>query len=136
MSSAKVFKRIKLEPITVKEPHKYNIMEFADPEEFTAYYRENEDKFKGVSTLALNKTYKIPGYRISLQNKGKENEELILKKDYYGGYRAERPTLLDGGRLGALTPMQAPGPNDPIPPLSELIARIENIEQYLEQLKI
>ena len=49
MSSAKVFKRIKLEPITVKEPHKYNIMEFADPEEFTAYYRENEDKFKNVS---------------------------------------------------------------------------------------
>jgi hypothetical protein len=32
--------------------------------------------------------------------------------------------------------MQAPGPNDPIPPLQELIARIENIEQYLEQLKI
>ena len=120
MSSAKVFKRIKYEPITVKEPHKYNIMEFADPEEFTAYYRENEDKFKNVSTLVLNKTYKIPGYRISLQNKGKENEELILKKDYYG-------------RLGALTPMQAPGPNEPIPPLEELIARLENIEQFLEQ---
>ena len=134
MSSAKVFKRIKYEPITVKEPHKYNIMEFADPEEFTAYYRENEDKFKGVSTLALNKTYKIPGYRISLQNKGKENEELILKKDYYGGYGAERPTLLDG-RFSATEPFQAPGPNEPLPPLSELIARIENIEQYLEQLR-
>ena len=133
MSSAKVFKRIKYEPITVKEPHKYNVMEFADPEEFTAYYRENEDKFRGVSTLALNKTYKIPGYRISLQNKGKENEELILKKDYYGGYGAERPTLLDGGRLEALAPFKVPGPNEPIPPLEELIARIENIEQFLEQ---
>jgi hypothetical protein len=121
MSSAKVFKRIKYEPITVKEPHKYNIMEFADPEEFTAYYRENEDKFKNVSTLVLNKTYKIPGYRISLQNKGKENEELILKKDYYGG------------RLEALAPFKVPGPNEPIPPLEELIARIENIEQFLEQ---
>ena len=124
MSSTKpTFKRIKYEPITVKEPHKYNIMEFADPEEFTAYYRENEDKFKNVSTLVLNKTYKIPGYRISLQNKGKENEELILKKDYYG-------------RFSATEPFQAPGPNEPLPPLSELIARIENIEQYLEQLKI
>ena len=132
MSSAKVFKRIKYEPITVKEPHKYNIMEFADPEEFTAYYRENEDKFKNVSTLVLNKTYKIPGYRISLQNKGKENEELILKKDYYGGYGAERPTLLDGGRFDALSPMQVPAAGEPLPPLSELIARIENIEQYLE----
>jgi hypothetical protein len=124
MSSAKVFKRIKYEPITVKEPHKYNVMEFADPEEFTAYYRENEDKFKGVSTLALNKTYKIPGYRISLQNKGKENEELILKKDYYGG------------RFDALSPMQVPAAGEPLAPLSELIARIENIEHYLEQLKI
>ena len=122
MSSTKpTFKRIKYEPITVKEPHKYNIMEFADPEEFTAYYRENEDKFKNVSTLVLNKTYKIPGYRISLQNKGKENEELILKKDYYSG---------------ALSPMQAPAAGEPLPPLSELIARIENIEHYLEQLKI
>ena len=120
----KAFKRIKYEPITVKEPHKYNIMEFADPEEFTAYYRENEDKFKNVSTLVLNKTYKIPGYRISLQNKGKENEELILKKDYYGG------------RFDALSPMQVPVAGEPLPPLSELIARIENIEHYLEQLKI
>ena len=115
------FKRIKYEPITVKEPHKYNIMEFADPEEFTAYYRENEDKFKNVSTLVLNKTYKIPGYRISLQNKGKENEELILKKDYYAG---------------AVQPFQVPAAGEPLPPLSELIARIENIEHYLEQLKI
>ena len=115
MSSAKVFKRIKYEPITVKEPHKYNIMEFADPEEFTAYYRENEDKFRGVSTLALNKTYKIPGYRISLQNKGKENEELILKKDYYSKASSTMPT----GEAGV--------------GLEELIVRIENIEQFLEQ---
>ena len=137
MSSTKpTFKRIKYEPITVKEPHKYNIMEFADPEEFTAYYRENEDKFKNVSTLVLNKTYKIPGYRISIQNKNKENEELILKKDYYGGHGAERPTLLDGGRFDALSPMQVPAAGEPLPPLSELIARIENIEHYLEQLKI
>ena len=125
MSSTKpTFKRIKYEPITVKEPHKYNVIEFADPEEFTTYYRENEDKFKNVSTLVLNKTYKIPGYRISLQNKGKENEELILKKDYYGG------------RFDALSPMQVPAAGEPLPPLSELIARIENIEHYLEQLKI
>ena len=148
MSSTKpTFKRIKYEPITVKEPHKYNIMEFADPEEFTAYYRENEDKFKNVSTLVLNKTYKIPGYRISLQNKGKENEELILKKDYYGGYGAERPTLLDGGRGTAACGLPPLSDLTDIPPtkvrelfatepMAELIARIENIEHYLEQLKI
>ena len=129
------FKRIKYEPITVKEPHKYNVMEFADPEEFTAYYRENEDKFKGVSTLALNKTYKIPGYRISLQNKGKDNEELILKKDYYGRFSATAATE-PNAQQSWTEPFQAPGPNEPLPPLSELIARIENIEHYLEQLKI
>ena len=133
MSSAKVFKRIKYEPITVKEPHKYNIMEFADPEEFTAYYRENEDKFKNVSTLVLNKTYKIPGYRISLQNKGKENEELILKKDYYGS----RGTAACGlPPLSDLTDIPPTKVRElfATEPMAELIARIENIEQYLEQL--
>ena len=109
------FARVKYEPITVREPHKYDVKTFEDPDEFTAYYREHEDAFKGVSTLVLNRTYKIPGYRISVSNRGKDNEELILRKDYYLGATAPPPT------------------RDPIPELSELIARIENIEKFLEQ---
>ena len=80
----KTYKRIKYEPITIKEPHKYDVKSFEDPQEFTEYYREHEDEIKGVSTLVLNRTYKIPGYRISFSNRGKEDEELILRKDYYG----------------------------------------------------
>ena len=55
MSSISKFKRIKFEPVTVKEPHKYEVMTFADPDEFTEYYRSNEEKFRNISTLALNK---------------------------------------------------------------------------------
>ena len=106
------FARVKYEPITVREPHKYDVKTFEDPDEFTAYYREHEDEFKGVSTLVLNRTYKIPGYRISVSNRGKDNEELILRKDDYRG---------------------APPTREPLPELSELIARIENIEKFLEQ---
>ena len=118
------FKRIKYEPVTVLEPHKYEVMTFTDPDEFTQYYRENEDKFTNLSTLVLNRTYKIPGYRISIQNKGKENQELILKKDYYGGTvtpGTSQPTTLP---INYLTQIQ------------ELTARVQNIEQFLEQLKI
>ena len=115
MSIKPKFARIKYEPITIKEPHKYNIQNFEDPDEFTAYYREHEDDFKGVSTLVLNRTYKIPGYRISVSNRGKENEELTLRKDYS-------------------TPSRAPSVPDAAISLEELVARIENIEKFLEQL--
>ena len=113
----KRFARVKYEPITVKEPHKYNVQTFQDPDEFTAYYREHEDAFKGISTLVLNRTYKIPGYRITVSNRGKENEELMLRKDYY---------------QAASKPLPDCGPA--IPPIQELIERIDNIEKFLEQL--
>ena len=71
--------------------------------------------FRGVSTLVLNRTYKIPGYRISVSNRGKENEELTLRKDYS-------------------TPSRAPSVPDAAISLEELVARIENIEKFLEQL--
>ena len=113
-SGPRKFARIKYEPITIKEPHKYDVKTFEDSDEFTAYYREHEDAFKGVSTLVLNRTYKIPGYRISVSNRGKENEELTLRKDYS---HTQAPASASA--------------ND----LSELIARIENIEKFLEQLQ-
>ena len=119
-SQTKTFKRIKYEPLTVKEPHTYDVKEFENPDEFTAYYRENEDEFKGVSTLVLNRSYKVPGYRISVAKRGTENEELMLRKDYYGSSNVTTPKS------------QAV---EPLPPLQELIARIENIEAFLEQWK-
>lgn len=76
-------RRIKYEPITIKEPHKDDVKIFSDTDEFTEYYRSHEDDFKNVSTLILNRTYKIPGYRITVSKRGTENEELQLKKDYY-----------------------------------------------------
>ena len=115
-NSSTKFKRLKYEPITIREPHKYDIKTFDDPNDFTSYYREHEDEFKGVSTLVLNRTYKIPGYRISVSKRGTENEELMLRKDYYSS-NVETNNSSD----------------DRIP---ELIARIENIEQFLEQLRV
>lgn len=114
--SSKSHIRLKYEPITVKEPYKADVRTFDDPEDFTRYYREHEDDFKGMSTLRLNKTYKIPGYRISVRNRGKENEELILKKDYYG-HNNETPS------------------DDTITEaISLLEQRLDNIEQYLQRL--
>ena len=60
-------------PITIKEPYKPDIKEFADTDEFTRYFRGNEDAFREVSddpekpphfltANKLNRTYKIPGY--------------------------------------------------------------------------
>ena len=41
--------RYKFEPITVREPHKYDVKTFSDPDEFTAYYRQHEEDFKNVA---------------------------------------------------------------------------------------
>ena len=81
-------------PITIKEPYKPDLQTFDTTDEFTAYFRANEDMFKEapkseednpkfLSANKLNRAYKIPGYRIRIINKGKDNEELTLVKDYY-----------------------------------------------------
>ena len=106
--------RYKFEPITVKEPHRYDVKTFTDPDEFTAYYRQHEDDFKGVSTAVLNRTYKIPGYRIAVPGGGTEREELILKKDYYSG--GTGPETDYSGELAMMK------------------KRLDNIEQFLQRL--
>ena len=68
-------------PIEIKEPFKTDIIEFADPIEFTKYYREHEDEFSNMSTYKLNVRYKIPGYKISQpRTKGKNDSGNIEEK--------------------------------------------------------
>ena len=116
-------KRFKYEPIKIKEPHKGDVKMFNDPDEFTQYYREHENEFKNVSTLILNRTYKIPGYRISITHKGKDDEELILKKDYYG--QSVKKSVVDGD-------VECDAVREEIAVINE---RLANIEQFLSQIK-
>ena len=122
-NSSTKFKRLKYEPITIREPHKYDIKTFDDPNDFTSYYREHEDEFKGVSTLVLNRTYKIPGYRISVSKRGTENEELMLRKDYYTNN-------------GTKSDVDMANNEETNEILKQLVARIDNIEMFLEQLRV
>ena len=116
--------RKKFEPITIIEPQKYDVKIFNDTNEFTEYYRSHEDQFKNISTMALNRMYKVPGYRISIVKKGTEDEELILKTDYYGKNNVK---IANGS-----------GNNDNEKlrdQINILTQRIDNIERFLEQLK-
>ena len=133
--------KLKVEPITIKEPYKPDVKEFADTDEFTHYFRANEDAFKEprtsedmephfLTTNKLNRTYKIPGYRIRIINKGKDNEELTLVKDYYSRITDKDDSLNETINDTA---------NDKIVELEQSIAdiveRINNIESFLMQLK-
>ena len=118
-------RRYKFEPITVREPHKYDIKTFSDPDEFTAYYRQHEEDFKDVSTAVLNRTYKIPGYRISVVGRGKDNEELILKKDYYSGSTSS---------VEYNTAASTRGVQQLDSELAMIKQRLDNIEQFLQRL--
>lgn len=82
------FKQNRYDPIKIKEPLQINLKTFESTDEFTMFYRQNPDEFKNndktklLSANLLNRMFKIPGYRIRITNKGKDNEELILVKDY------------------------------------------------------
>ena len=117
-------------PIEIKEPFKTDIIEFADPIEFTKYYREHEDEFSNMSTYKLNVRYKIPGYKISQpRTKGKndsgnieEKTEIKLIKDYRGN-------ITPNDKTNSLNE------NDYLKERIELLEkRITNIENYLSNV--
>ncbi len=118
--------RMKYEPITVKEPYKEEVRTFKTTDEFTIYYREHESELKGLSTMKLNRTFKIPGYRIRITKKGTDEEELILVKDYYK--RSEVEGVEEGkndieSRMRALEEQ-----------VKDLTNEITNISKFLEQM--
>jgi hypothetical protein len=139
-------------PITIKEPYKPDVKEFADTDEFTHYFRSNEELFKEpakseddtpkfLTTNKLNRTFKIPGYRIRIINKGKDNEELTLVKDYYARTSASTPN-------GASARWDKEEPlNDSIndtnseridemaTQITDILECLNNIETFLEQFK-
>ena len=128
-------------PITIKEPYKPDVKEFDDTEDFTRYFRENEATFKEPSkneedspkfltANKLNRTYKIPGYRIRIVRKGTDNEELTLVKDY-----ANR-TAVEGESLNeAINDTNSERIDELATQLTDAIERINNIETFLMQLK-
>lgn len=135
--------RLKIEPIAIKEPYKADIKEFTDTEEFTRYFRENEDAFKEPSNdpekpvkfltaNKLNRTYKIPGYRIRIIRKGTDNEELTLVKDYHG-------RLAESNSNEELDNSNRTVVEERITQMEELVQRlsdqVNNIETFLLQLK-
>ena len=116
--------RLKYEPLTVKEPYVAEVKTFNNPDEFTIYYREHEDQLKNLSTLRLNKTFKIPGYRITVCKRGTDNQELMLKKDYYGTVNNSQAdsSHTDNSQTELLEK------------ISMLERRLDNIERFLQQL--
>lgn len=132
--------KLKCEPITIKEPYKPDVKEFADTDDFTRYFRANEDLFKEASddpdkpprfltTNKLNRTYKIPGYRIRIIRKGTDNEELTLVKDYYNrtSDKEEQVEEPDNDTMDRCTELETQ--------IGDIIERINNIETFLMQLK-
>ena len=128
-------RRLKYEPITIKEPHKDDVKIFNDTDDFTQYYRSHEDEFKTqsksstdkcthISTLILNRTYKVPGYRISITKRGTDQEELQLKKDYYS--TTNNLNTNDSSTDNSDNIMQE---------IKFLSQRIDNIERFLSEIK-
>ena len=136
--------KLKVEPITIKEPYKPDVKEFADTDEFTHYFRANEDAFKEprtsedmephfLTTNKLNRTYKIPGYRIRIINKGKDNEELTLVKDYYKRTSEDTTTNEEHTEDNLNETVERIDTLET--QISDILERLNNIETFLLQLK-
>ena len=136
--------RDKPTPITIKEPYKPDVKSFENTDEFTHYFRANEDAFKEppkdeednpkfLSANKLNRTYKIPGYRIRIIRKGTDNEELTLVKDYYKRTHDNEEPLNehDNNNYDECTNRIDELSNQ----LTDALERINNIEAFLLQLK-
>ena len=130
-----------VDPITIKEPYKPDVKEFADTDEFTHYFRANEELFKEpssdpdkpakfMSANKLNRTYKIPGYRIRIINKGKDNEELTLVKDYYKR-TSDTVDVVDDTVVNDNTDRL----DEMATQITDILERLNNIETFLLQLK-
>ena len=146
-----------VEPITIKEPYKPDVKEFADTDEFTRYFRGNEDTFKEASddpekpakfltANKLNRTYKIPGYRIRIIRKGTDNEELTLVKDYTSKSPTDEPSnepsidesssrYSEAARYAASLNELSERVDKMETIIQRLADQIDNIEQFLVQLK-
>ena len=132
-------------PITIKEPYKPDLQTFDTTDEFTAYFRANEDMFKEapkseednpkfLSANKLNRAYKIPGYRIRIINKGKDNEELTLVKDYYS--RTSDDTNTNEKSLNDYSANElVERMNRMDETIQQLVDQINNIEEFLLHLK-
>jgi hypothetical protein len=132
-------------PITIKEPYKPDLQTFDTTDEFTAYFRANEDMFKEapkseednpkfLSANKLNRTYKIPGYRIRIINKGKDNEELTLVKDYYS--RTSDDTNTNEKSLNDYSANElVERMNRMDETIQQLVDQINNIEEFLLHFK-
>ena len=133
--------KLKVDPITIKEPYKPDIKEFADTEEFTRYFRGNEELFKEprtsediepkfLTTNKLNRTYKIPGYRIRIIRKGTDNEELTLVKDYYKRTSEDvvnEDTVNEESNNEKIVELEQS--------IADILERLNNIESFLVQFK-
>ena len=133
--------KLKCDPITIKEPYKPEVKEFADTDEFTHYFRANEELFKEapkneednpkfLTTNKLNRTYKIPGYRIRIINKGKDNEELTLVKDYYTRSTDKEEPLND-----SINDTNSERIDEMATQITDILECLNNIETVLEQFK-
>ena len=133
--------KLKVDPITIKEPYNPEVKEFADTEDFTRYFRTNEELFKEPSsdpdkpakfltTNKLNRTYKIPGYRIRIIRKGTDNEELTLVKDYYKRTSEDvvnEDTVNEESNNEKIVEMEQS--------IADILERLNNIESFLVQFK-
>ena len=119
MYSNNVRKFVKeFKPIEIKQPFKTDVIEFANTDDFTKYYREHEDDFNNISTYKLNVKYKIPGYKISKKDK----KEIILIKDY----RNVHPSKIVTSEVSNTNEV-----SNILNAIADLEKRIANIENYL-----
>ncbi len=63
--------------LEVLEPFQTDLKLFGNTQEFTKYYELHKGDIDGLNTYRLNKSFKIPGYRLT-----KKDGVLKLKKDY------------------------------------------------------
>ncbi len=76
------------EPIKITEPFNCETIVFDTAEDFTKYYRNHQEELDKLTSMKLNKAFKINGYHIKRPKPiDGVTQELELIKDYYKGVK-------------------------------------------------
>ena len=112
------------EPIKITEPFNCETIVFDTAEDFTKYYRNHQEELDKLTSMKLNKAFKINGYHIKRPKPiDGVTQELELIKDYYKG-TSQTGTSNEGINADALAEITKV--------CAQLNNRITAVEEYLK----
>jgi hypothetical protein len=72
-----------IEPLKIVEPFNPIVKRFENPGAFNLYYKKHKAEVDAMTTIQLNKAFKIPGYHFGKLTNVAGNKEIVIRREHY-----------------------------------------------------